>query len=154
MTNPKFLVSRLANLPRFSRLRIRWETILCNRVNSCTVNLRKAHRLIFLSSCIPSYHNLIETQCFINQPCTHPFTFCCVLQYTALQAIHLKFSGCKIPAILPSATRLRVRAAINAAPTPEPSSAGRISIGSSSLALFLAGQSKISRRALAPRCLK
>jgi hypothetical protein len=39
-------------------------------------------------------------------------------------------SGSRIPATWPSWTRLRVRAAMRAAPTPEPSSAGRISIGS------------------------
>ena len=67
---------------------------------------------------------------------------------------HLKFSGCKMPARLPSFTRFNVSAAINAAPTPEPSSAGKISIGSSSFLLFFSGQSRISRRARAPRCLK
>lgn len=59
-----------------------------------------------------------------------------------------------MPAMLPSFTRLRVSAAINAAPTPLPSSAAKISIGSLSFGFFLAGQSRISRSATAPRALK
>jgi len=69
-------------------------------------------------------------------------------------SIYLKFSGCRIPARLPLATRLSVRAAIKAAPTPLPSSAARISTGSSSWGSDFSGQSRISRRAWAPRALK
>ena len=59
-----------------------------------------------------------------------------------------------MPCILPSLTLFRVRAAIRAAPTPLPSSAARISIGSSSSGLVFSGQSRISRSAVAPRALK
>ena len=55
-----------------------------------------------------------------------------------------------MPARLPSLIRLMVSAAISAAPTPDPSSAARMSTGSRTPA----GQSRISRRAWAPRVLK
>lgn len=58
-------------------------------------------------------------------------------------------SGSLIPAFCPSRTLFNVNAAISAAPTPLPSSAGKISIGS-----FLPVQSRISLSATAPRALK
>lgn len=76
------------------------------------------------------------------------------LLHSTENPIYIKFSGCRIPATLPSLTRFSVKAAINAAPTPLPSSAAKISMGSSSFTLVFSGQSRISRRAWAPRALK
>ena len=74
--------------------------------------------------------------------------------YAGRGSVLVKFSGCRMPCIFPCLIRCIVRAAIKAAPTPLPSSAARISIGSSSLGSSFSGQSRISRSATAPRALK
>lgn len=76
---------------------------------------------------------------------------------TGLQSFAI-CSGFLMPTVLPSCRRLMVNAAIKAAPTPEPSSAGKISTGSLPRPRRLpsrpVSQSRISFRACAPRAWK